>query len=200
MTRFKSQHRWHSVEWPKDGDGCRFKPEHRQVYLKGIGTLKVTMHRPLEGTVKTISVKREGKRWFLVLSCDDVPVKPLPTTGSTVGVDMGLAAFLATSNGEFIANPRYGAAAAERLATAQATLARRKPGSNNRRRQRAVVANRHRKIARQRRDFHHKVAHRLVAAHDVIVIEKLAVMNMTRSAVGTADAPGINVAAKRGLN
>ena len=200
FPRFRSEHRWDSVEWPRDGDGCRFKPEHRQVYLQGIGTVKVSMHRLVEGQVKTISVKREGRRWFLVLSCENVPMKHLPATGAAVGIDLGVRVFLATSDGEFVANPRHGRTGSRRLALAQQALARKERGSKNRRRQRDVVANRHRKIANQRRDFHHKLARRLVGAYDVLVIENLAIKNMSRSAAGNLQTPGVNVAAKSGLN
>jgi putative transposase len=117
-----------------------------------------------------------------------------------VGVDLGLTAFAATSDADLVANPRPGRTAAGRLATAQSALARKQRGSNNRRRQRAVVANRHRKVASCRRDFHHQVARRLVAGYDVLVLEDLAVANMSRSASGTLEVPGVNVAAKRGLN
>jgi putative transposase len=200
FPRFRSEHRWDSVEWPKDGDGCRWKPEHRQIYLQGVGNVKATVHRRVEGVVKTVSVKREGRRWFLVLSCDDVPPKPLPAARAAVGIDVGLNVFLATSDGEMVANPRYGRKTARRLAVAQQALARKKRGSNNRRRQREVVASRHRKVANQRRDFHHQLARRLIGAYDLLVIEDLAVKNMSRSASGTLDMPGTNVAAKRGLN
>ncbi len=186
--------RFDKVEWPKDGDGCRWKPESRQVYLQGVGNLKVTAHRPVEGVVKTISVKREGRRWFVVLSCEDVPAKPLAATGAAVGVDVGVTVFAATSDGELIGNPRHGRMSASRLARAQQVLARKQPGSANRRRQRGVVAHRHRKVASQRRDFHHQTARRLVNNYDLMVVEDLAVKNMCRSA-GTA--PGFNVAAKR---
>jgi putative transposase len=200
FPRFHSEHRWDSVEWPRDGDGCRFKPEHRQVYLKGIGTLKVSMHRSVEGIVKTISVKREGRRWFLVLCCDNVPTKPLPATGAAVGIDLGITAFVATSDAELVANPRHGRKSAGRLALAQQMLARKKLGSNNRRRQREVLANRHRKVASQRRDFHHQLARRLVGRYDLLVIEKLAVKNMSRSPSSAPDTRATNAAAKRGLN
>jgi putative transposase len=198
--RFRSEHRFDSVEWPRDGDGCRWKAESRRVYLQGVGDVKLGVHRPVEGVVKTIAVKREGRRWFLVLSCDDVATRPLPPTGRTVGVDLGVTAFLATSDGELVDNPGYGRQAAGRLAAAQSALAHKQRGSNNRRGQRRVVANRHRKIANQRRDFHHRVARRLVGRYDVLVIEDLAVANMSRSASGTPANPGVNVAAKRGLN
>jgi putative transposase len=200
FPRFRSEHRWDSVVWPKNGDGCRFKPEHHQVYLQGVGTLNVSIHRPVEGVVKTISVKREGRRWFLVLSCDNLPTKPLPPAGAAVGIDLGVTVFLATSDGDLVANPRHRRKAAGRLAFTQQSLARKKRGSNNRRRQREVVANRHRKVASQRRDFHHQLARRLVGDYDLLVLEELTVKNMSRSASGNPQAPGTNVAAKRGLN
>lgn len=50
--RFKAAHRFDSVEWPKDGDGCRWKPGLGRVYLQGIGDVKVTLHRRVEGRVK----------------------------------------------------------------------------------------------------------------------------------------------------
>ena len=80
--RFKGKARFDSVEWPKDGDGARWLPEQRRVYLQGIGQVKVHLHRQVQGRVKTIQVKRQGRRWMLVLSCDDVPTKPLPATGA----------------------------------------------------------------------------------------------------------------------
>ncbi|MGH9001945.1 MAG: RNA-guided endonuclease InsQ/TnpB family protein, partial [Acidimicrobiia bacterium] len=200
FPRFKPRDRFDSVEWPKDGDGCRWKPEHRQVYLQGVGTVKLTAHRPVEGIVKTISVKRQGRHWFLILSCDDVPAKPRPATGAAVGIDVGISVFAATSDGALIDNPRHGRKGAERLTRAQQVLARKQRGSNNQLAARQVVANRHRKVANQRNDFHHQTARRLVNDHALIVIEDLAVKNMSRSASGTVDAPGINVAAKRGLN
>jgi putative transposase len=198
--RFRGASRWDSVQWPKDGDGCRWKNDAQRVYLQGVGEVKVTMHRPVLGRVKTITVKREGKRWYVILSSDDVPTLPLAATGRSAGLDLGLAVFAATSDGELIDNPRHGRRAAKKLGAAQTVLARKEPGSNNRRRARSVVGNRHRTIANQRRDFHHQTACRLVRAHDILAIEDLAVANMSRSASGAMDAPGRGVAAKRGLN
>lgn len=200
FPRFKSVHRFDSVEWPKDGDGCRWKPDTSRVYLQGVGDVKVTVHRPVEGRVKTITVKREGRKWYLVLSCDEVPAKQLAKTGRAVGVDMGIAVFAATSDGQLVDNPRHARRAAVKLTKAQRELARTQRGSNNWRRARRVVANRHRKIANQRRDFHHQTARRLVTAYDLIALEDLAVANMSRSARGTVASPGTNVAAKSGLN
>ena len=152
------------MEWPKDGDGARWLPEQRRVYLQGIGQVKVQLHRQVEGRVKTIQIKRQGRRWMLVLSCDDVPTNPLPATGRQAGIDVGIASFATTSDGEHIDNPRWGRAAADRLAAAQQRLQRAKRRSKNRERKRETVAARHRKIANQRKDFHHKQARQLVDA------------------------------------
>jgi len=154
--RFKGTARFDSVEWPKDGDGARWLPEVKRVYLLGIGQVKVDLHRQVAGRVKTIQVKRQGRRWVLVLSCDDVPTNPLPATGRQTGIDVGVVSLATTSDGEHIDNPRWGPAAAGRLAAAQQRLARAKPRSNNRGRKRQTVAARHHKIANQRKDFHHQ--------------------------------------------
>jgi putative transposase len=204
--RFKPAHRFDSVLWPKDGDGAKWAPETGRVYLQGIGHVKVTQHRPVEGRVKTIQAKREGRHWYLVLSCDDVAEKPLDHTGAVVGIDVGVASFLTTSDGEHVNNPCNARVGADRLALAQQTLARKQRGSNNRSEARETVAARHRKIANQRRDFHHKVARQLVNEYDVLVLEDLKVTNMTKRAKAKPDPENSGqflpngASAKTGLN
>jgi putative transposase len=154
----------------------------------------------VKGRVKTVSVKRAGSRWFVVLSCDEVPAEPLPATGASVGIDLGVASLVTTSNGGQVANPRHLAVTAGRLAAGQRDLARKKRGSKRRRKAVARVAALHAKVRRQRLDGAHKAALALVRAYDVIVHEDLRIANMTRSASGTAEAPGRNVAQKSGLN
>ncbi|MHB1533763.1 MAG: RNA-guided endonuclease InsQ/TnpB family protein [Acidimicrobiales bacterium] len=204
--RFRAAHRFDSVEWPADADGCRWKPEAGRVYLQGVGDVKVSAHRLVEGRVKTIQVRREGRKWMLVLSCDDVATRPLEPTGAVVGIDVGIASFATTSGGHHIDNPRWGRRAAGKLDAAQQVLARKQRGSNNRRAARQTVAARHRKVANQRRDFHHKTARALVADHDVIAVERLKITNMVRRAKRRPDPdiPGAfmpnGAAVKTGLN
>ena len=185
--RFKGKTRFDSVDWPKDGDGARWLPERRGVYLQGIGQVKVHLHRQVHGRVKTIQIKRQGRRWMLVLSCDDVPTNPLPATGRQAGIDVGIVSFVTTSDGTHIENPRWGRAAADKLAGAQQRLARAKRRSKNRERKRETVATRHRKIANQRKDFHHKQARALVARYDLLVVEDLQIASMLRRAKPVPD-------------
>jgi putative transposase len=204
--RFKGRARFDSVEWPKDGDGARWLPDQRRVYLQGIGQVKVHLHRQIEGRVKTIQVKRQGRRWMLVLSCDDVPTKPLPATGGQVGIDVGVVTYATLSDGTAVANPRWARQQARRLEVAQQRLQRAKRGSNNRVARRETVAARHRKIANRRKDFHHKQARELVGRYDLLVVEDLMIANMVRRAKPKPDLdnPGgflpNGARAKSGLN
>ncbi|WP_245658695.1 RNA-guided endonuclease InsQ/TnpB family protein [Microtetraspora malaysiensis] len=205
FPRFKGRGWFDTVEWPKDGDGCRWvsQPEHPTatfVRLQGVGHVRVHQHRAIRGRVKTVSVKREGSRWYVVLSCDDVPAQQLPATRAVVGLDMGVASLVTTSDGEHLANPRHLQASADRVAAAQQALARKKRGSKRRRKAVARVTALHAKVRRKRLDTAHKTALTLVRDYDVIVHEDLRIANMTRSACGTTEAPGRNVAAKSGLN
>ena len=168
------------MEWPKDGDGCRWNPGIDRVHLQGVGHIKVHAHRAVEGRVKTISLKREGRRWYAVLSCEDVPARPLQATGRQVGVDVGVARFATTSDGEIIPNPTFLRTCAKELAAAQQVLARKKRGSSNRRRAKAKIGEVHRRIRNRRSDFHHKTARSLVQACDMVALENLNTAGTTK--------------------
>jgi putative transposase len=204
--RFKGRSRFDSVEWPTDGDGCRWHPDTSRVYLQGIGQVKVSAHRTAAGRVKTLQIRREGRHWVLILSSDDVSPSPLQGTGRPVGIDVGIASFATTSDGQHVENPRWGRTAANKLAAAQRRLQRARRGSKNRERRRETVAARHRKVANQRRNFHHKIARQFIECYELIVVEDLAIANMLRRAkpVSDLDNPGAFLAngarAKSGLS
>lgn len=77
------------------------------ITVLGVGHVKVHQHRPVAGKVKTVGVKREGRKWFVVLTAERAQTEPLPATGSVIGIDMGTANFLTDSNGEHVPNPRH---------------------------------------------------------------------------------------------
>jgi putative transposase len=159
----------------------------------------VKAHREVVGLVKTLRCKCEGRRWYVIVVAEQQPV-PLPPTGREIGLDIGVARFATTSDGQVIGNPRFLAAIGGELAAAQRAVAGCQPGSGNRRRAKRKLAKLHRKLANQRRDFHHQTSRNLIGFCDVIAVEELAITNMTRSASGTVQQPGRNVAAKAGLN
>jgi putative transposase len=129
--------------------------------------------------VKTLQLKREHRRWYVIVvaNCDPVPQS---ATGRRVGVDLGVARFLTTSEGDIIPNPKFLTLSADLIAGLQQRMARAQPGSGNRKRLRRQLAREWRKIRNRRRDFHHKTARALVNTCDAIGIERLPVANMTR--------------------
>ncbi|WP_329581056.1 RNA-guided endonuclease InsQ/TnpB family protein [Streptomyces sp. NBC_01361] len=194
--RFRGVNWFDTVEFPKDGDGCRWDSTPHdpvtRVRLQGVGHVKVHQHRAVAGRVKTVSVKREGWKWFVVLTVEQVQPEPLPATGSVVGIDLGIASFLADSSGGFVPNPRHGAKSAAKLEAAQQALSRflrvrRDKRTANHRRAVEKVAKLHRKVRRQRLDHAHKTALDLVRAHDFIAHEDLKIRNMVRRAVPKPD-------------
>ncbi|MFG2819754.1 RNA-guided endonuclease InsQ/TnpB family protein [Kitasatospora sp. NPDC048365] len=213
--RFRGVNWFDTVDFPKDGDGCRWDSTPHgpvtRVRFQGVGHVKVHRHRPVVGKVKTVSVKREGKRWYVILTAEQTQPEPLPKTGSAVGIDLGIANFLADSGGAFVPNPRHARAAAAKLEAAQQALARfprvrRDKRTANHRRAVQHVADLHRKVRRQRLDHAHKTALGLVREHDFIAHEDLKIRNMVKAPgpKPDPDRPGSflpnGVAAKAGLN
>ncbi|HUD70299.1 MAG TPA: transposase [Acidimicrobiales bacterium] len=201
--RFKARSRFDSLQW-EDTKGWKLKLHERRLYLYGIGDVKVNLHREVWGTPKAITVKREGRRWFVSIRCVGVEPTPLAPTGREVGVDLGVVNLVATSDGELVDGPRFGRNAAASLALAQRDLKLKRKGSNRRRRAVERVAEHHRRVRNQRRDLAHKVSRQLVNDYDLIVLEDLQVASMVRRPKprpcrdGTFEPNG--AAAKAGLN
>jgi putative transposase len=200
--RFKPYQRFDQVLFVA-GNGARWESADGDRWahatFQAVGRVKVKQHRPVAGRVKTLQLKREGRRWYVIVVTESEPL-PLASTGRSVGVDVGVARFLTTSDGEVVANPRFLDAAQQRIADLQRRKQRARPGSGNRRRLRRALAKEWRKLRNQRRDFHHKTARGLVETCATLALEDLRVAAMTASAAGTVQAPGRNVAGKAGLN
>jgi putative transposase len=200
--RFKPYQRFDQVLFVA-GNGAKWEPVNggrwAHASFQAVGRVKVHQHRAVAGRVKTLQLKREGRRWYVIV-VTATEIVPLPSTGRSVGVDVGVARFLTTSDGEVVANPHFLKAAQERIVELQRRKQRARPGSGNRRRLRRALAKEWRKVRNRRCDFHHKTARKLVDTCDTLALEDLRVAAMTAAAAGTVDRPGRNVAAKAGLN
>lgn len=175
--RFKGEGRYDSIIYPQE-PGFQITPQGLK--LSKIGTLKLKIHRPLVGTVKTCTVRRELDRWYVCFSVKYEPVKkPIPY--KEVGIDMGIKSFAVLSTGETIGNPKYLRESEKKLKRKQRELSRKKKGSTNRQKSRVVVARLHRKIREQRSDFHHKVSRKLVDTCGSIAVEDLNIKNMVKN-------------------
>ena len=200
--RFRSKRRYDSLSWSFSGNAGGIAIRRGRLYLQGVGMVKVKWHRSIpEGAeVKTATVVRHGKRWEVCFSVE-MPALDAPTREvAEVGIDLGVVAFAATSDGERISGPRAGRRASRRVRRHQRTVSRRKRGSNRRRKAASVLARTREREGEARRDHRHKLARELVRRYTFIAVEDLAIRDMTRSAKGTVEALGRNVRQKAGLN
>jgi putative transposase len=180
--RFKPYGRFSQVGFVA-GDGAKWTPAPTggwaRAGFQAVGSVKVRQHRPVPGMVKFLQLKREHRRWYVIVITDTGP-EPLPATGRAAGVDVGVARFLTTCDGQVIANPKFLAASAETIANLQRRKEHTRRGSGNHKRLRRALAKQWRKVRNRRRDFHHKTARALVDTCDVIALEKLNAAGMTR--------------------
>jgi putative transposase len=179
--RFHGRERYNSFTYPQVGEHGGARLDNGALVLSKIGRLAVRWSRPLEGTPKTATVSREADGWYVCISCAEVPVRPLPLTGEETGIDLGLESFATLAHGSQIANPRIFRVAELTLKRAQRRVARRVLGSKRRRKAVTLLARKHQQAKRQRQDFHHKTALRLVRAYDTIYHEDLQTANMLKN-------------------
>jgi putative transposase len=194
FPRFRSWRRYDSFLFnlPRVIDG--------KIRVPNLGWFKFKASQGITGQPKTATVKRVGKKWLIRLVCDIGAAPEKRAVSTAVGIDLGITNFVALSDGSLIDNPRWTHKHATRIAAANQRLARKVRGSRNRLRAKEMLRRAHQRAADARKNFTHHVSKFLVGKYDLIAHEALKISNMARSASGTVEEPGTNVAQKRGLN
>ena len=175
--RFQGRDHYDSFTFPQGG----WKLDGRKLTLSRIGSCLLILSRPVAGTIKTVTIKREADGWSVSFSVECAARTDLPATGQSVGVDVGLENFATLSTGATIANPQHLRQAGQRLKTAQRNVSRKKRGSQNRRKAVKLLAKQHLKVKRQRLDFCHKTALSLLRQFDVVAVENLNIKGMVKN-------------------
>lgn len=180
FPRFKGKNRFNSICFPQYPSGC--KVLNKKLIIGKVGSINIKLHRPIEGIIKTTTIKKTSSgKWFVIFSCDKVPIKPLPKTDVICGIDLGINSFAVTSANEIIENPRFFKKTELKLAQRQQRLSHAKKGSNNRNKLRILVAKAHEHIQNQRKDFHFKTANDLLGKYDTVFVEDLSIKNMMQN-------------------
>ena len=175
--RFKGRGEYKSITYPQSG----FSLKNGCLRLSKIGDLKIILHRPVEGEVKTLTIKHEPSgKWFAIFACE-VENKPLLGRMPAVGVDFGLKSIVALSDGTTIDAPRYYRRSEQRLQRLQRWHSKRKMRSRNREKARIRVAKLAEKVSNQRRDFLNKTARGIVNKYERVYVEDLQTANMKRN-------------------
>jgi putative transposase len=178
--RFKGKGRYDSITYPQYGNGVRLEGE--RLILSKVGAVHVVLHRPVEGTPKTVTLTRSRTgKWFVCFSCE-TEAKPLSPTGEVVGVDVGLSSFATFSDGQKIDNPRFYRRDEADLKRVQQRKDAAKNAQNwpENAKQQDVLAKIHERIANRRANVAHQESRKLIDRYQVIVFEDLAPMEMGR--------------------
>jgi putative transposase len=179
--RFHGRDRYHSFTYPQVGEHGGARLDNGFLVLSKIGRVAVRWSRPIEGMPKTVTLSREADGWYACFSCAEVPTQPLEPTSQETGIDLGLESFATLADGTMIHNQRCYRKAEAYLRRCQRRVARRKKGSNRRKKAVKLLAKAHQNVRRQRQDFQHKTALSLVRHYDTVYFEDLRVRNMVKN-------------------
>ncbi|MEH8023150.1 transposase [Gallibacterium anatis] len=196
FPKFKKKGVKESFRFPQ---GCKLEQNNNRIWLPKIGWVRYRNSREVIGEIKNVTVSQKCGRFFVSIQTEFE--YQIPThNGGEIGIDMGVARFATLSNGEFFTPLNAFKTYKGKLAKLQKRLKNKVKFSQNWQKLKAKIANLHHKIANCRKDFLHKISTQISKNHAMIYIEDLQVANMSKSAKGTAEQHGKNVAAKSGLN
>jgi len=177
--RFRNRFRYDSLCWPQYPGGAVLDGDILRV--RGIGDIRINLHRPVEGKIKTTTISRTSTgKWFVIFSVE-VDVVWLPTSQRAIGLDAGLENLLTSDQGRVIHNPRFLRRGQHDLKRAQRKLSATAKGTVDRAKKRKVVAHIHERIRNQRVNFAHRISRYFVDHYGVIVFEDLNVLNMVKN-------------------
>ena len=196
FPRFKKKGEKNSIRFPQ---GYKLEQGNRRIYLPKIGWVKYRNSRNVVGEIKNVTVSQECGRFFVSIQTEYEQEIP-KHHGSEIGIDMGIARFATLSNGQYFKPLNAFKTYKGKLAKLQRQLKNKVKFSKNWLKLQAKIAQLHHKIANCRKDFLHKISHTISKNHAMIYVEDLQVSNMSKSAKGTVEQPGQNVAQKSGLN
>ena len=213
FPRFRSHRRHNTAYWDEPISWKVRETDGRPVlYVQGVGDVPLSKHAGKQlarlqrrgGVAGTLTVTRRcagtGHVWRAAVGFKNVETDALPATGRMVGVDRGVTVTAATSDGALSTYPAEARALRHRADRLGETLAGKKRGSRAWRKTIRQICRTRRRAANLVDNWARETAADITATADVIVLEDLQLKNMTKSAKGTVDEPGRNVAAKSGLN
>lgn len=216
--RFKSESRYRSFVIEGAGlelHSCSIGDKYLYAKVPKIGLVKIRSHRHLpDGAVlKQLQFIKKNDGWFVNLRLEDptvpaiTPDSILPTWGNSLGMDAVLNedVYLATSCGLKLPSLKVLRKSQTKLTRISQKKNARKKGSKARRKLAKREGRQHQKIARARKDFQYKTAHKLVrTGKKVFFHEDLNLRGLTRRNAPKQDETGAYLpngqSAKSGLN
>lgn len=171
FPKFKSKHQKQSIQYPPNvsrvGGGLK---------IPKIGEIKAVFHRPIEGTIKTVTINKNVSGKYFAAILFEVEGSAKSSRNKTLGIDLGLKDFAIVHDGEQVAkysNPRHLKRHEKNLARKQKKLVCKQKGSKSRDKYKKLVAKVYERVSNTRQDFLHKLSRKLVDESQVIVVENI---------------------------
>ena len=180
FPRFRSRDRYKSITYPQDNGSFSIRKDRLRV--SRIGTMRIEMHRKIEGTIKTLAIKRGGRDYYAVFTTINHIKVPEVDDINPVGIDMGLNNFIALSDGQTIQKPKFMQQKRKKIARWQKIVARRSKGSKRREGAKSMLQREWEYVTNQSNDFAHKLSDKLVnSGYTSFAVEDLHIQNMVKN-------------------
>ena len=180
FPRFKPKDRYKSIAYPQDNGS--FSVKKGRLRVSRIGTMPIELHRKIEGTIKMLTIKREGRNYYAVFTTINEIKVPQVENINPVGIDLGLDSFVAMSDGTKIEKPKFMQQKRKKIAKWQRIVARRKKGSKRRESAKFRLQEEWKAATNQSNDFMHKLSDKLVqGGFTSFAVEALHVDNMLKN-------------------
>ncbi|HUT43793.1 MAG TPA: transposase, partial [Desulfobacterales bacterium] len=173
FPRFKGKDRFNSITFPAYGNGIKIKKG--KLYIQNVGSVRINLHRNIEGAITTVTIKRQNGHFYVSFSCAEVSAKTLPVSIKEIGIDVGIKSFAVMSDGQVIDNPKYLKQSETNLKEIQSQYSKKRSKKLKRNLDRL-----HEKVSNQRKDFQHKLSRKIVNEFGYIYVENLQPKEMVK--------------------
>jgi putative transposase len=177
FPKFRRNGRYNSFTYPQVGG---FKISDGRLYLSMIGRVRIVLHREVEGRMKTCTIARDIDQWYACITAEKEET-PLTSDKPPVGIDLGVTAVAALSDGTILAAPRLLKKSEVEIRTLQRSLSRKQKGSKNREKAKIALEKSWRKLRNRRNDFAHRTSRFFADNYGTIVFEDLNIRGMVKN-------------------
>ncbi len=180
FPRFKSRDRYKSITYPQDNGSFSIRKD--RLRISRIGTMRIELHRKIEGAIKTLAIKREGRDYYAVFTTiTDIKIPEVKNT-NPIGIDLGLDSFVAMSDGTKIEKPKFMRQKRKKIAKWQKIVARRNKGSKRRENAKQRLQSAYTEATNQSDDYLHRLSDNLVdSGYTSFAVEDLHIQNMVKN-------------------
>ena len=180
FPKYKSKRNDQSYTTYNQKGSVKLSDNSRYITIPKCKRIRIKKHRDFKGTIKSVTISITTDEKYYISLLVETEIKPLERTDKAIGLDLGVKDLVITSTGLKYTNHKYLAKSEKKLAKEQRKLSHMVKGSSNKNKQRIKVARLHKHINNQRNDYLHKLSKHIIDENQIICVEDLKVMKMTK--------------------